>query len=555
MAVLIALVDDCGEVVSSEDLQTRFWPNSYSAEHGLHKSISEIRTAFGDNPKSPRYIKTFARRGYCLIPQDSDSAAITTKVPDAGVVSLLDRPRPAPAASVAVLPFLNMSGNPDNEYFSDGLTEELLNVLGNIDDLKVAARTSSFHFKGRTGDIAEIARQLGVTALLEGSVRQSKTRIRITAQLVSAADGYHLWSKTFDRVLDDIFDVQDEIASAVAKALKVKLLGTNGDHQIDAGTRNKAAFEAYLLGVHHYNRGDDEEALRAAIIAFQNAIALDPEYAKAYVGHANAWGRMSANSFVTYEEGLVEMQFSVDKALELAPKLSDGYLAQAALLGRHRHDRLGAQDAIGKALKLNPGNAEILTEYARIQCYQGHAEECIAAARRALDLDPVSLLTIHLLGHVLYFSREYDEAVPVFRHVLEMEPHYPKPHYFIAMSHYAQGDFDSALREIRQEPLNWMRWTGSALVLWQLGKIEESDAALAKISEEEDQEFAAVQRADNFAQRGDLEMAIKNLDLAFDYGDPGLCQLLVDPFLDPLRDDPRFVELMTKIGFERARVS
>jgi len=342
MAVLIALVDDCGEVVSSEDLQARFWPNSYSAEHGLHKAISEIRTAFGDNPKSPRYIRTFARRGYCLISQDNDSAALATHVSDADVVKLPGGPRPPPAASVAVLPFTNISGDPDNEYFSDGLTEELLNVLANIDALKVAARTSSFHFKGRTGDIAEIARRLGVTSILEGSVRQSKTRIRITAQLISATDGYHLWSKTFDRVLDDIFDVQDEIASAVAKALKVKLLGADSDHQIESGTRSKEAFEAYLLGVHHYNRGDDEEALRAAIAAFRNAIALDPEYAKAYVGHANAWGRMSANSFVTYEEGLGEMQVSVDKTLELAPNLSDGYLAQATLLVSHRHDYLGA---------------------------------------------------------------------------------------------------------------------------------------------------------------------------------------------------------------------
>jgi len=161
----------------------------------------------------------------------------------------------------------------------------------------------------------------------------------------------------------------------------------------------------------------------------------------------------------------------------------------------------------------------------------------------------------HFLGHVLYFSREYDEAVPVFRRVLEMEPRYPKPHYFIAMSYYAQRDFESALQEIKQQPLNWMRWTGSALVLWQLGRIEESDTALAKISEEEDQEFATVQRADNFAQRGDFETAMKNLNLAVDYGDPGLAQLLVDPFLDPLRDDPRFVEIMTNLGFERARVS
>lgn len=563
MSVLVALIEKCGQVVSSEELQNRFWRNSYSAEHGLHKAISEIRSAFGDDPKSPCYIKTVARRGYSFIYQhdcqatrpvgDLDVGELTSAIPH-GLSHFDSAPAP-PNASVAVLPFVNIGGDPDNEYFSDGLTEELLNVLSNINALKVAARTSSFHFKGRTGNVADIARQLGVASILEGSVRQSSRRIRITAQLINAADGYHLWSETFDRVLDDIFDVQDDIASAVAKALKVKLLGEDSDQQIGGGTRNKEAFQAYLLGVHRRNHGDNEDAIRAAITAFRKAIALDPGYAKAYVGLAKAWGLMAANSFVSYEEGVGNMEDAVNKALELAPDLSDAYLAQMFLLLNLKQDQLGAQKAIGKALELNPGNAEVQMEYARIKCYQGDADEGVAAARRALDLDPVSLYANHFLAHVLYFSRRYDEAAPVFRHVLEMEPRYPKPHYFIAMSHYHQGDLDSAWQEIQQEPLDWMRWTGSAVVLWRLGRVEEADASLGKISEGDGLlEFAAIQRADNFAQRGDLEMAMKNLNLAFDYGDPGLAQLLVDPFLDPLRDDPRFMAIMTKLGFERANL-
>lgn len=459
------------------------------------------------------------------------------------------------AASVAVLPFVNLSGDPDNEYFSDGLTEELLNVLANISALKVAARTSSFHFKGQTGDIAEIAQRLGVASVLEGSVRQSSTRIRISAQLINAADGYHLWSETFDRELDDIFAVQDEIASAVAKALKVRLLGENGDHQVVGGTRNTEAYQAYLLGVHHWNRGHHEEALCAATNAFQKAIELDPEYAKAYAGLAYAWGQLSANSFISYAEGVSNMEAGVAKALELAPDLADGYMALGFLLMSFKQDQHGAHKAISTALELNPGNAEVQLEYSRIMSNQGHHDESIAAARRALDLDPVSLFANHFLGHVLYFARRYQEAVPALRHVLEMEPQYPKPHYFISMSQYLQGDFESAWEEIQQEPLYWMNWTGSALVLWRLGRIEEADAFLAKLSEDEDQEFATVQRADNYAQRGDSKLAMKNLNLALDYGDPGLSQMLIDPFLDPLRDDPRFIELMTKIGFERVRVS
>ena len=547
MSVLIALVENRGKVISSTELQERFWPNSYSADHGLHKAISEIRTALGDDPKSPRYIKTYARRGYCFICQDDDLATPMSKSSE--TVSQLDSSIVPPRASVAVLPFVNISGDPDNEYFSDGLTEELLNVLTNIKELKVAARTSSFHFKGQTGHIAEIARQLGVASILEGSVRKSSTRIRITAQLINATDGYHLWSETFDRVLDDIFAVQDEIASAVAKALQVNLLGEGRDPQANGGTRNKEAFNAYLLGEHHRKRGDKEAAVRAAIRAFQEAVNIDPGYAKAYVSLAFAWSQMALNSFITYEEGIDNMHAAVVKALEFAPLLAEAHLALGHLNFYLMQDLRGAEDALNTALDLSPGNVDVLIEYSRIQCYQGHFDEGIAAARKALDADPVSLLANHFLGHILYFSRRFDEAIPALRHTLDMDPEYPKPHYFIAMSLFWQGHVEAAWDEIQKEPLDWMRWTGSATILHRLGRLEEAETNLANLSEEEDQEFATIQRAGIFAQWGNVDMAFKNLRLAFDYGDPGLSQLYVDPFMDPLRDDRRLTEMLARLGF------
>ena len=453
-------------------------------------------------------------------------------------------------ASVAVLPFVNMSGDPQNEYFSDGLSEELLNVLAKIDALKVAARTSSFHFKGQTGNIAEISRQLGVASVLEGSVRQSGNRVRITTQLINAADGYHLWSETFDRELDDIFAVQDEIASAVASVLKVKLLDEHVDHELIGGTTNPDAFRAYLLGVHNRNRGDHRESLQAAIQAFDRAIELDPGYARAYVERALSWSGMAANSFVSYAEGVGNMEADVARALELAPDLAEAYLAQGRLLYSHRLDIKGGYKAFGKARQLNRGNVDIQMEYSRINCYCGRYDEGIAAARMALELDPVSLFANHFLGHILYFSRRYEEAIPVFRHVLAMDPNYAKPHYFIAMSLYLMGDTEAAWEEIQQEPLQWMLWTGSALILQRLGRQEEAERNLANINQEDDEEFATVQRADIYSQWGERELAIRSLELAFKYGDPGLSQLLVDPHLDPIRDDPRFVSFVEKLGFE-----
>ena len=477
-------------------------------------------------------------------PLDSDSII---KAPNSSVVPS--------GASVAVLPFVNMSGDPDNEYFSDGLTEELLNVLANISSLKVAARTSSFHFKGQTGDIADIARRLGVASVLEGSVRQSGSRVRITCQLINATDGYHLWSETFDRELDDIFAVQDEISSAVANALKVKLLDRDVDQRVIGGTTNAEAFQAFLLGMHYRNRGDHEDTLRAAIEAFQQAIELDPGYAKAYIGLARAWNHMALNSFVSYEEGVGNMEVGVTKARDLAPRLAEGYLVLGQQQFYHKQDLHGANEAFNTALELNPGNVEVQAEYSRIRCYQGYYDEGIASARMALELDPASLFANHFLGHILYFSQQYDEAIRALRHTLEMEPQYPKPRYFISLAMFWQGDADAAWEEIQQEPLQWMKWTASAVILHRLGRTEEAEANLAKLSEEEDQEFATIQRAAIFAQWGDPEMAFKNLDLAIKYRDPGLSQMLVDPLLDPLRDDPRFTKLLENLGFEPACAS
>ena len=455
-------------------------------------------------------------------------------------------------ASVAVLPFVNMSGDPDNEYFSDGLTEELLNVLAKISALKVAARTSSFHFKGQTGNVAEIGRRLGVASVLEGSVRQSGSRVRITAQLINTADGYHLWSETFDRELDDIFAVQDEISSSVADALQVRLLATEVDQGVIGGTSNADAFQAYLLGVHHLNRGDYEDALRAAMAAFHKALEIHPDYAKAYVGLARAWSRMAQNSFVSYEEGLGNMEAAANKALELAPNLAEGYLMLGQLFFAHRQDLQSAREAFDTALELNPGNAEVQMEHARIRCYQGQFDKATAAARKVLELDPVSLTANHFLGHVLYFSRRYDEAIAALRHTLEMEPKYPKPHFFIAMSLLWKGETEAAWEEIQQEPLMWMRWTASAVILHRLGRQQEAEANLTELSKEEDEEFATVQRADIYSQWGNPEKAFRALDQAVAYGDPGLSQVLVDPCLDPIRDDPRFDRLLEKLGFETA---
>jgi len=456
---------------------------------------------------------------------------------------------PAPDASVAVLPFINMSGDINNEYFSDGLAEELLNVLSKIDQLKVAARTSSFHFKGETGNIAEIARSLGVATVLEGSVRQSGSRIRITAQLINAADGYHLWSEAYDRELDDIFAVQDEIASSVATALKVKLLGHGGE-QISANeTRNTAAFQAYLQGVHYKNQGSDESAQRNAISAFEKAVELDPGYAKAHAALASSWDWLTTNSFIRFDEGIPHIESAVARAIAIGPELSDGYMIQGRTLLHYRLDQQGARKAINMAMKLNPGNSEVQIEFARISCYFGDVEASVAAARKALELDPVSKYAHYFLGQVLYFGRRYDEAIEIFGDLLRLDPGYPRPRYTMGMCMFQKGDVKAALEEVSNEPLGWMKQSGSAILLHKLGRRDEAEKFRRMLFVEGDENYALYQLGQIHAQWGEAGAAMMNLQKAHAFHDPGLSQVLVDPLLDPVRENPKFSQMLTELGF------
>ena len=453
-----------------------------------------------------------------------------------------------PKASVAVLPFVNMSGNPENDYFSDGLSEELLNGLAKVSSLKVAARTSSFHFKGHTGDIAEVARRLGVASILEGSVRQSGTRIRITTQLINAADGYHLWSETYDRELDDIFAVQDEIAASVVKALKVKLLGDDSSNINIGGTTNTEAFNAYLQGMHYRNRGSDETALRSAVEAYEHAIELDPEYARAYAGLAGALTQLATNNFADLDLFVDEAFAAANKSIELAPGLADGYPVLANLAFSFKLDNATARKAIDTALKVDPGNVHVHMQNARMGFCTGDFEGSLSSAKMAQELDPISTSASQRLGYSLYFSREYEEAITVFQHTLELDPHYPRPHYGIAMCKFMLGDTESAAQEVAKEPLDWMRFSGTAILQQKLGRQAAADEAMASLIAGY-RDNGLYQQAQVHAQWGDLEQSIQSLNRARDIGDPGVSQIVADPLLDPLRSELKFGELMVAVGF------
>jgi TolB-like protein/cytochrome c-type biogenesis protein CcmH/NrfG len=346
--------------------------------------------------------------------------------------------------SVAVLPFVNMSGNPENEYFSDGLTEELLNVLAKMEGLRVAARTSSFRFKGEVGDPAEIGQALNVNHLLEGSVRQSGERIRITAQLINASDGYHLWSETYDRTLTDVFAIQDEISKAVARALEVRLLGgSEAGEDVRVATANMDAYNAYLKGK-QLLAGSGVETYRAAEAQFEQALRLDPEFAAAHAGLARAWVDLANWGTLSNQETLPKVQEQVDRALAIDPDLPDAWV----LLGWIRYnsdprspDRAGTEEALRKALALEPGNVRASEWLAFTLDRLGRRAEAVNILEKAIERDPLSVALRLQMGSNLESLLRFPEAESSYRLAVDLSPRDPNAVGQLAGFHSNRGNF------------------------------------------------------------------------------------------------------------------
>jgi TolB-like protein/Tfp pilus assembly protein PilF len=329
---------------------------------------------------------------------------------------------------VAVLPFVNMSGNPENEYFSDGLTEELLNVLAKMDGLRVAARTSSFRFKGEVGDPAEIGEALNVNHLLEGSVRQSGDRIRITAQLINASDGYHLWSETYDRTLDDVFAIQDEISRAVASALEVRLLGgPDAASPVRVATRNMDAYNAYLKGT-QLLAGSGVDTYRAAEALFEEALRLDPDFAAAHAGLARAWVDLANWGILDFRDTLPKVQEQIDRALAIDPQLPDAWVLKAWI--RYwsdpvRPDRAGTAEDLRQALELEPGNVRASVWLAFVLAQMGERDEAVEVLEEAIARDPLSVALRLQMGAILQILTRFEEAEASYYLAVDLDPDDP----------------------------------------------------------------------------------------------------------------------------------
>jgi TolB-like protein/tetratricopeptide (TPR) repeat protein len=455
-----------------------------------------------------------------------------------------------PPHSIAVLPFVNLSGDKEQEYFSDGLTEELLNSLAEINELQVAARTSSFYFKGKDVDLGTVAHKLNVGAVLEGSVRRSAHTIRITAQLINAVTGFHLWSKTYDRDLGDVLRLQTEIATAVASALKVTLLGDVAAKVELGGTRNPDAFDAYLRGLKLARTATTREECRAPIDAFTEAIRLDSDYALAFASRSLiVWECAIHYSGDWIQPGIdAGVRADAHRTITLAPTLAEGHVALSSLESGLL-EFAAADAACARALAVAPNNDRALYECSRLAGWLGHFDAGISAARRGVALDPLNPLSHRALGDTLRAAHRYQEAIAAYQDSIAMDPEHSAEAYARSgLSHFLAGDLAQAQSSCEAKPDYYEGWVCQAIIYHRLGRHDAAAAALARVVHLGG-DSSAYQYVQIHAQWDERAAALEWLEKARRLGDPGLIYLKTDPLIDPLRNEPRFQAVMRELKF------
>ena len=481
--------------------------------------------------------------------QQSGRQSLLTERPPAGAKAANPAPdSTAITASIAVLPFMDMSENRDQEYFSDGLSEELISLLAQTPQLHVVGRTSAFSFKGKDDDLKLIGQKLGVATLLEGSVRKAGKHVRITVQLINAADGFHLWSETYDRDLTDVYAVQDEIAEAVVAALKVKLLGSPAPSAALHRSANPEAYTQYLRARQLKSHSTPETA-KQGVEAFQKVIALDPNFAAAYahLAMAQSWAADYADTAAGVTEGQQKALAAADKAIALDPALAEGYWARGNLRATLTWDWSGAQADFQRALVLNPGDGRVLQGYGSLLASLGQIPEAIAMTKKAAEVEPLLFSVWQALGYYYEGAGQFSEARVAQNRALVLKPNFPFVHFRLGVLSLEESQPQSAQAAFEQSGYEPLQLLGTTLAEHDLRHVAQSQKALDALIKAYGFN-AAYQIAQAYAWRGERDKAFEWLDRAFVQRDGGLAEVKYDPLLRRLRDDPRYTALLKKMG-------
>ena len=565
--VLHRLLENPNRLVSRDELRRELWPEDtfVDFEHSLNEAVNKVRVALGDSASKPRFVETVPRHGYRFIapvemaggipPASAPmparkrrfaiAAAALVLAASAGFVVLRSTGREMDIRSLAVLPLENLSGDPSQEYFSDGMTDELTSKLATIDGLRVISRTSARRYKTTDKTVREIGTELGVDALVEGSVRLADGKVRIAVKLVEVATDESLWTETYDGAAADILGIQDRVARSIARALQMEL---------EARTRDipPAAFHAYLKGRHHWNQRTEKDFLKA-IEYFNEATTLAPAYAEAYAGLADTYSLLSVYNLQRPERAMPTAKKAALEALRVDPGLAEAHASLGHILFLYDWNWAEAERELEKAIELNPSYASTYQWHGVFLIAMNRPDEALRTMRQGLELDPVSLSLNESLGWALYVARRYPEAIEQFQKALELDPGFGQALRYMGLTQLYLGKHAEAL-ETLERARNAL--TGEPDVEWDLalahalaGEKEEAGKMLEKLMKESGERYISPFLIASFhTGLGNFEEALDWLEKAGAERAANVVFLGVDPSFDPLRAHPRFQALLARIG-------
>jgi len=550
LQVLGALLRRPGELVTREELRDEIWTADtfVDFDHSLHNAIARIREVLADSATSPRYIETLPRRGYRFI--------FTVEETSLGNSNLHPQARPGSEPSriqaIAVLPLEDTSANPGEEYFAESMTEALITCLAKIKGLRVISRTSAMQYKGARKLLPQIARELNVDAIIEGSVMRAGERIRITAQLIHAASDQHLWAESYERDFRDILAVQNDIAQKVANEVKIALTPEERARLENAPRVDPRAHELYLKARYYWNKRTDDSVKRA-LAAFQSALDQDPTYAPGYAGMADCYNILGYYNALQPLEAYRRGRAAALKALELDDSLAEAHATLGVVKRDFEWDWSGAEAEFDRALALNPGCVEAYHWRGTLFSMLGRHAEALREKMRALATDPLSVVIRTDLARMSYFARDYDQAVKEFRAALEMDPNFGSAHLWLAHVYEQKALFEEAVRELK---IGIDLYGDSTYALAKLGhayaiagKTEEARAILKQLHAlSNDRYVSPYDIAVIHAGLRESDEAFSWLQEALEQRSPWLGYANIDPQWDGLRDDNRFRELLKLIG-------
>ncbi len=576
LEVLHVLVRRPGEVVTREELQQALWPGGVTVEfeRGLNNAIGKLRDALGDDPGSPRFIETIPRHGYRFVasvdrpgppieapsiegagrryrPRAPTAMAVAAVLAPTGTWLTASRwgaPPTPPIRAIAVLPLANLSGDRSQDYFADGITEELTTELARIGRLKVIARASALAYKDTRKPLAQIAHELGVDAVVQGSVARSGGKVRITAQLIDAATDGHVWADSYERDVGDVLSIQDSIAQSIARAVHVTLTPSETQRLARPHAVVPAAYEAYLKGRHDLTR-QSPAALKAAQAEFRQAIDLDPVYAPAYAGLADTFDLFANYEVMTPKEAFPLAKAAADRSLQLDETLADAHASLGFAKNHYDWDWRGAAAEYKRALALNPSSSVAHLRYAEYLSTVGRHAEAVAEVGRAAELDPLSIVISSNVGRVLYHARRYDDAIRQLEKTLALDPGRGYTRRHLGMAFEQKGLFKEAEEQIARADAQL--GIGESDSLAHLYAVSGRAAQARRVLH--DNERVTAPRswffvAAVYGALGDKDGAFRCLEQAYEDRDFFLSFVYVHPYMDPLRSDPRFAALLKRIG-------